>query len=60
MKPFAIIESRLTQYPKFQRENKAKEDYQPEKNGPRLTRSTVTARVCKIVWHFKNARYVKR
>ena len=42
MKPFAI----LTQYLKFQRENKPKEDYKPEKNGPGLTQSaTASARV---------------
>ena len=40
MKPFAISEYYLTQYLKFRWENKAKEDYKPEKNGPGLTRST--------------------
>ena len=29
----AISESHLTQYQRFQGENKAKEDYKPEKNG---------------------------
>ena len=33
-----ISESHLTQNLKFQWENKAKEDYKPEKNGPGLTR----------------------
>ena len=28
------VNPRLTQYPKFQWENKAKEDYKPEKTGP--------------------------
>ena len=39
MKPFVI----LTQYLKFQWEDKAKEDYKPEKNGPEVTQSTLTA-----------------
>ena len=46
MKPFAINESHLTQNLKFQWETKAKEDYKPEKNGPGLTRSTLTASAC--------------
>ena len=41
MKPFAISESHLTKYQKFQWENKAKEDHKPEKNSPGLTRSTL-------------------
>ena len=28
------------------KKNKAKEDYKPEKNGPGLTRSTLTASAC--------------
>ena len=36
MKSFAISESHLTKYLKFQWQNKAKEDYKPEKNGPGL------------------------
>ena len=39
-------ESHLTKYQKLQWENKAKEDYKPEKNGPGLTRSTLTASTC--------------
>ena len=46
MKPFVISKSHLTQYLKFQQKNKAKEDYKPEKNGPGLTRSTLTASAC--------------
>ena len=46
MKPFAISESHLTKYRKLQGENKAKEDYKSEKNGPGLTRSTLTASAC--------------
>ena len=57
MKPFTISESDLTQCPKFQLENRAKGDYKPEKNGPGLTQFTYIASVCKIVEHFKNARF---
>ena len=46
MKPSMISESHLTLYLKFQWENKAKEDYKPEKNGPGLVRSTLTVSVC--------------
>ena len=36
----------LTQYLKFQWENTTREDYKREKNGPWLTRSTLTASAC--------------
>ena len=50
MKLFAI----LTQYLKFQLENKAKEDSNTEKNGTGLTRPTFCQSVYKIVYHFEN------
>ena len=57
MKPFATSESHFTQYRKLKRENKnkankflmetrRKEDNKPEKNGPGLVRSTLTASAC--------------
>ena len=56
MKPFAISESHLTKYRKLQWENKAKEDYKPEQNGPGLTRSTLTASACVRLYNISKMR----
>ena len=58
-----ISESHLSQYLKFQWDNKAKEDYKPEKkvsnlHWPRTDSVHINCKcVCKVVQHFKNASF---